>query len=412
MVSRRRKKQPPLKWTRRQKGGAAIWGKFMEQANKARDMFSSNELGKLSKLLDPMENKGIAKAATDMFMTEGKDLKEKVGTLLKIPPGNWNQFHYGDPARNFKMLVEETKQFHEAVLLRLLNKGQAALRRGKEIIQPLTASEKWKNYVEIWFKDMKTPDAVETTERIEVDVKVGVEQVQQKKPLTTIESFFSFINLWKWSPPWYESGSSGLKPVKNFVYKGVNAASDLAGFNNIVEGKYQKPTFEADIDNPLWSSLEPYLQAGVLISFESIRKTMKLDRLLSTEVAVESLVERFGMPQEARTTNFLKENRSALSKTLSAVAFFPNFEKAGPKDKQTFSTDFMASVGKHLNETEPINKPKEGTEQLPDIEIKSTANDMPKSIIFRRFKRGGEPLVPYVGQTPERTVSDLNRSFL
>jgi hypothetical protein len=141
------------------------------------------------------------------------------------------------------------------------------------------------------------------------------------------------------------------------------------------------------------------------IAFQGFpQKKFPLKYLVDQDLALESVLERFGVPKNTAQTNFSNSQASPLLKSLKSIIFYPDAVDATPQEQREYGSDVLARVSTALklkeNQMNVLNK--DGF--LPDLFVKSTSNLMP-DFYFRRYLPG-QKLFPYPGQKPHLTISD------
>jgi len=334
-----------------------------------------------------------------VIQLRGTELEKAVANFKAVPVNDLAKYHYYDTLSNSRIRladrVEKTWGYHKDVIRNVLNRGHAVLLQGANKVRPPGMDETaWKK----WLTDPLHPERTkwlntinsnpDNSVRAQKYYTIGVDLTHVEKQTDNIQSFFQFLDKVYDAPEPEEKKPDPLTDITNLEPAPTGTSSVSGG-----------------------GALPPYDTASFVqtagqydIAFQGIsKKRFSLKYLVSKDLALESVLERFGMPKDTDQTNFSNATASPLLQSMKTVLFYPDATEATPQEEREYGSDILATVSTALQD-EFNNIPNEKTGFLPDLEVESTSDMMPK-FIFRRYLPG-QKLPPYPGQKPHLTIKD------
>jgi len=386
----------------------------------------------------------LKKSFREMVNPVRKEDIEKLKTITT----QWSKFSYpgtNEKTIRFDRIVEDTRKSYENILLKLLNRGWAFImdEYGNLINNPENKDEE---IVEAWniiFNNQFVPkmDNIVNNMKLNTDSDMIPELLKKRVPFPEIDDAKDITEIeneirQKINDPTYEGRSveidthwvEKINPVndddiynirgdygslqKLFEYLNIWDKNFILGKNPLNTTNYKNVYETKNMSVPLFTNLRSdfYRNMGYQIVLWPTLRNYDLDRMVGTSLAMESVLERFGMPKETDESNLLSNESKPILSSLKAISFFPNLVASTLKEKREYSgTDYMAEISSLIKTNESLQKPKPGSDYLPDLFIKSYSHLMP-NFIFRRYKKG-QTLPPYEGQVPHLIISDRSHFF-
>ena len=366
-----------------------------------------------------------------------QELKEAINNFKGIE-NQWADFHYNENSSMITLAerVEATWQYHKDVVLNVLNRGHAFLlphvANDNSPINPVKPASmkdetEWNNWIINWKKD--NPNRQKWFSQNKQLVPNSVRNLSYDSmgythtTMTTdsIQTFFQYLDKGYDDPepaslkdistdlqnlepslvpdPKKTATNSNNTTIKNLIRGELQIAS--AGLGSSLGRTVGSISFgggAAMYDDSIFQSADKYD-----IAFQGFPdKKFPLKYLIDKNLALESVLERFGVPKNTAQTNFSKSQASPLIQSLKSVLFYPEAVEATPQEEREYGSDVLARVSTALKDDQMNVLNEDGF--LPDLFVKSTSDLMP-NFYFRRYLPG-QKLFPYPGQKPHLTISD------
>jgi hypothetical protein len=357
-----------------------------------------------------------------------QELKEALDKFKGIE-NQWADFHYNENSSMITLTqrVEAAWQYHKDVIRNVVIRGHAVLllKNGKTPVPPPGMNEaEWKT----WLADTLQPKRqkwLDTNKGTAESVR-GLKYDSMGLTHTTmttdsIQTFFQYLDKGYDDPEpvFKESSLDDIQPlepqmvstpppppvvaVKKPVstpnknqssnFRSGDAGLGLGGILGALSGGGA-----AMYEDTFFQSADKYD-----IAFQGFPdKKFHLKTLVDKNLALESVLERFGVPKNTAQTNFSKSQASPLIQSLKSVLFYPEAVEATPQEEREYGSDVLARVSTALKDDQMNVLNEDGF--LPDLFVKSTSDLMP-NFYFRRYLPG-QKLFPYPGQKPHLTISD------
>jgi len=326
--------------------------------------------------------------------------------MAELQGASWSEFHYTEMNRQIPLFerVQTTWKYHMDVVRNVLNRGHAVLIPvGKDDAEkPHNMDEAAWNH---WKNDPLFPkrskwlngERKERVENVRGLTYDSMGYTHMTNQTDSIQTFFQFLDKGFDDPeivptePPVDPTKGPLDDLKSLEPPPVAPKSH--------DGD-QAMNGGAKVANPMYDD-RYFEQADKYdIAFQGFPKNkFPLAFLLRENLALESVLERFGKPVNTNQANF--QASSSLSKNI--MAFFPSLSKTDAKEERDYGTDILASLTNTLRANEnKINEPVDGF--LPDLLVRSNTDLMP-DFYLRRYLPG-QVLPPFKGQEKFIVVSD------